>query len=353
MANDRVEAAVNVLLGEAVIALGHAPSPLLQRIGIFGGIGHSSLSARDSMIRLQKLALSAMLKAPPREGGRLCLTRREAVYMSVTIKSLNTNMYFKKKGEECQAFCDRERNAWEAILGGIIKPKDAETETVLVLHEVSGPGVDKELSDKIGRDLDSAGFDCIEGFQTPYQLLKTMVIARPGLISEIPDIPQEFTDDEDGLKNRYVPFVIHDEARDINALAVHAPLGAKPTPAAQVARKLALLESHGVKYDIIAGDFNSGRELSPNCTPKIIDDYESLLGGHNFNDAANGALTYSPLGTRDGALTSVDHILVGRGLTVREDIKDSVVFIQEYKKFKVEGHIFDHALIKAVVSVKR
>lgn len=277
--------------------------------------------------------------------------------MSVTIKSLNTNMYLKKKGEPDQKFYKRERNAWEAILGGIIKPKDTETETVLVLHEVSGPGVDKELSDKIGRDLDSAGFDCIEGFQTPYQLLKTMVIARPGLISEIPDIPQEFTDDEDGLKNRYVPFVIHDEARDINALAVHAPLWAKPTPAAQVARKLALLESHGVKYDIIAGDFNSGRELSPNCTLKIKDDYDSLLKRRNFNDAVNGALTYSPLGTRDGALTSVDHILVGRGLTVSEDSEDgedNVVFIQDEEEgFKVKGHIFDHALIQAVVSVKR
>ena len=236
---------------------------------------------------------------------------------------------------------------------------DAETETVLVLHEVSGPGVDKELSDKIGQDLDSAGFDYIEGFQTPYQLLKTIVVARRGLISEVPDIPQEFIDDKDGLKNRYVPFVIHDEARDINALAVHAPLGAKPTPAAQVARKLALLESHGAKYDIIAGDFNSGKKLSPNCTPKIIEDYNSLLDGRNFNDAANGALTYSPLGTRDGALTSVDHILVGGGLTVSEDNEDNednegnVVFIQTKGGFKVEGHIFDHALIKAVVSVKR
>lgn len=271
--------------------------------------------------------------------------------MSVTIKSLNTNMYFQKEGEPDQKFYKRERNAWEAIFDGVIKPMDAET--VLVLHEVSGAGVDKELSEEIRRDLDSAGFDCIEGFQTPYQLLKTMVIARPGLISEIPDIPQEFIDDEDGLKNRYVPFVIHDEARGINALAVHAPLRAKPTPAAQVARKLALLESHGVKYDIIVGDFNSGQKLSPNCTSKIKDDYDSLHKRRNFNDAANGALTYSPLGTRDGALTSVDHILVGRGLTVREDIKDSVVFIQDCKKFKVEGHIFDHALIKAVVSVKR
>lgn len=302
------------------------------------------------MMRLQKLALSAMLKAPPREDGRLGSTRREAVYMSVTIKSLNTNMYLKEKNESDQDFYDRERNAWNAILDGIIGAMDTKTETVLILHEVSGPGVDKELSDKIGRDLDSAGFDSIEGFQTPYQLLKTMVIARPGLISEIPDIPQEFTDDEDGLKNRYVPFVIHDEARDINALAVHAPVWAKPTPAAQVARKLALLESHGVKYDIIAGDFNSGQKLSPNCTSKIKDDYDSQLKRRNFNDAVNGALTYKPGKT---PLTSVDHILVGRGLTVREDIKDSVVFIQDEEGFKVEGHIFDHALIKAVVSVKR
>lgn len=273
--------------------------------------------------------------------------------MAVTIKSLNTNMYFQEEDESDEDFYRRQRNAWKAILDGIIKPMNTEAETVLVLHEVSGAGVDKELSEEIGRNLAADGFDCIEGFQTPYQLLKTIVIAKRGLISEVPDIPQEFIDDKDGLKNRYVPFVIHDEARDINALAVHAPLGAKPTPAAQVARKLALLESHGVKYDLIAGDFNSGLELSPNCTPKIIDDYDSLLGGHNFNDAANGALTYSPLGTRDGALTSVDHILVGRGLTVREDIKDSVVFIQEYKEFKVDRHIFDHALIKAVVSVKR
>lgn len=276
--------------------------------------------------------------------------------MSVTIKSLNTNMYFQEEDEPDQKFFRRERNAWEAIFHGIVEPMDAETETVLVLHEVSGPGVDKELSDKIGQDLDSAGFDYIEGFQTPYQLLKTIVVAKRGLISEVPDIPQEFIDDKDGLKNRYVPFVIHDEARDINALAVHAPLGAKPTPAAQVARKLALLESHGAKYDIIAGDFNSGKKLSPNCTPKIIEDYNSLLDGRNFNDAANGALTYSPLGTRDGALTSVDHILVGGGLTVSEDNEDNegnVVFIQTKGGFKVEGHIFDHALIKAVVSVKR
>ena len=303
------------------------------------------------MMRLQKLALPAMLKAPPREDGRLGSTRREAVYMAVTIKSLNTNMYFKKKGEEYRAFCNRERNAWEAILDGIIKPMD--TETVLVLHEVSGAGVDKELSEEIGRNLNSDGFDCIERFQSSYQKLKTIVVARRGLISAVPDIPLEFIDDKAGLNNRYIPFVIHDEARDINALAVHAPLRAKPTPAAQVARKLALLESQGVKYDIIVGDFNSGQKLSPNCTSNIKDDYNSLLGGHNFNDAANGALTYSPLGTRDKALTSVDHILVGRGLTVRKDIKDSVVFIQDYKKFKVEGHIFDHALIKAVVSVKR
>lgn len=279
--------------------------------------------------------------------------------MSVTIKSLNTNMYFQEEDEPDQKFFRRERNAWEAIFHGIVEPMDAETETVLVLHEVSGPGVDKELSDKIGQDLDSAGFDYIEGFQTPYQLLKTIVVAKRGLISEVPDIPQEFIDDKDGLKNRYVPFVIYDEARDINALAVHAPLGAKPTPAAQVARKLALLESHGAKYDIIAGDFNSGKKLSPNCTPKIIEDYNSLLDGRNFNDAANGALTYSPLGTRDGALTSVDHILVGGGLTVSEDNEDNednegnVVFIQTKGGFKVEGHIFDHALIKAVVSVKR
>lgn len=279
--------------------------------------------------------------------------------MSVTIKSLNTNMYFQEEDEPDQKFYRRERNAWEAIFHGIVEPMDAETETVLVLHEVSGPGVDKELSDKIGQDLDSAGFDYIEGFQTPYQLLKTIVVARRGLISEVPDIPQEFIDDKDGLKNRYVPFVIHDEARDINALAVHAPLGAKPTPAAQVARKLALLESHGAKYDIIAGDFNSGKKLSPNCIPKIIEDYNSLLDGRNFNDAANGALTYSPLGTRDGALTSVDHILVGGGLTVSEDNEDNednegnVVFIQTKGGFKVEEHIFDHALIKAVVSVKR
>lgn len=277
--------------------------------------------------------------------------------MSVTIKSLNTNMYFQEEDEPDQKFYRRERNAWEAIFHGIVKPMDAETETVLVLHEVSGPGVDKELSDKIGQDLDSAGFDYIEGFQTPYQLLKTIVVARRGLISEVPDIPQEFIDDKYGLKNRYVPFVIHDHARDINALAVHAPLGAKPTPAAQVARKLALLESHGAKYDIIAGDFNSGKKLSPNCTPKIIEDYNSLLDGRNFNDAANGALTYSPSGTRDGAITSVDHILVGRGLTVsedNEDKKDNVVFIQDEEEgFEVEGHIFDHALIKAVVSVKR
>ena len=266
-------------------------------------------------------------------------------------------MYFQEEDEPDQKFYRRERNAWEAIFHGIVKPMDAETETVLVLHEVSGPGVDKELSDKIGQDLDSAGFDYIEGFQTPYQLLKTIVVARRGLISEVPDIPQEFIDDKYGLKNRYVPFVIHDHARDINALAVHAPLGAKPTPAAQVARKLALLESHGAKYDIIAGDFNSGKKLSPNCTPKIIEDYNSLLDGRNFNDAANGALTYSPSGTRDGAITSVDHILVGRGLTVsedNEDKKDNVVFIQDEEEgFEVEGHIFDHALIKAVVSVKR
>lgn len=277
--------------------------------------------------------------------------------MSVTIKSLNTNMYFKKKGEEYQAFCDRERNAWEAILDGIIKPMDTETETVLVLHEVSGPGVDKELSEEIGRNLNSDGFDCIERFQSSYQKLKTIVVARRGLISAVPDIPQEFIDDKAGLNNRYIPFVIHDEARDINALAVHAPLRAKPTPAAQVARKLALLESHGVKYDIIVGDFNSGKKLSPNCTHKIKDDYDSLLKRRNYNDAANGALTYSPLGTRKGALTSVDHILVGRGLTVskdNEDKKDNVVFIQDKEEgFKVEGHIFDHALIQAVVSVKR
>lgn len=100
--------------------------------------------------------------------------------MSVTIKSLNTNMYFQEEDEPDQKFYRRERNAWEAIFHGIVKPMDAETETVLVLHEVSGPGVDKELSDKIGQDLDSAGFDYIEGFQTPYQLLKTIVVARGG-----------------------------------------------------------------------------------------------------------------------------------------------------------------------------
>lgn len=310
------------------------------------------------MMRLQKLALSAMLKAPPREEGRLGSTRREAVYMSVTIKSLNTNMYFKKKGEEYRAFCNRERNAWEAILDGIIKPMDTKTETVLVLHEVSGPGVDKELSDKIGRDLDSAGFDCIEGFQTSYQKLKTIVVARRGLISEVPDIPQEFTNDKYGLKNRYVPFVIHDDgARDINALAVHAEGDINLTPAAEVARKLALLESHGAKCDIIVGDFNSGLKLSPNRTSDNGDykrrnkrDYKSLLDERNFNDATNGALTYKPGKT---PLTSVDHILVGRELTVSEDNEDGVVFIQDDERFKVEGHIFDHALIKAVVSVKR
>lgn len=64
-------------------------------------------------------------------------------------------------------------------------------------------------------------------------------------------------------------------------------------------------------------------------------------------------MTYSPSGTPDEALTSIDHILVGPGLTVSEDIKDSVVYIQDEEGFKVEGHIFDHALIKAVVSVKR
>ena len=64
-------------------------------------------------------------------------------------------------------------------------------------------------------------------------------------------------------------------------------------------------------------------------------------------------MTYSPSGTRDGALTSIDHILVGRGLTVSEDNEDNVVFIQDKEKYKVEGHIFDHALIQASVSVRR
>lgn len=280
--------------------------------------------------------------------------------MSVTIKSLNTNMYFQEEDEPDQKFYRRERNAWEAIFHGIVKPMDAETETVLVLHEVSGPGVDKELSDKIGQDLDSAGFDYFEGFQTPYQLLKTIVVARRGLISEVPDIPQEFIDDKYGLKNRYVPFVIHDDGQQINALAVHAGGDENLTPAAEIARKLALLESYGAKYDIIVGDFNSGKKLSPNRTSDNGDykqrnkrDYKSLLDGRNFNDAAKGALTYSPSGTPDEALTSIDHILVGPGLTVSEDIKDSVVYIQDEEGFKVEGHIFDHALIKAVVSVKR
>lgn len=290
---------------------------------------------------------------------------REAVFMSVRIKSLNTNMYLQEKGESDEDFSKRQRNAWEAILDGIIVPMNtkAETETVLVLHEVSGPGVDKELSDKIGQDLDSAGFDYIEGFQTPYQLLKTIVVARRGLISEVPDIPQEFIDDKYGLKNRYVPFVIHDDGQQINALAVHAGGDENLTPAAEIARKLALLESHGAKYDIIVGDFNSGKKLSPNRTSDNGDykrrnkrDYKSLLDGRNFNDAAKGALTYSPSGTPDEALTSIDHILVGPGLTVSEDNEDNegnVVFIQTKGGFKVEGHIFDHALIKAVVSVKR
>lgn len=274
--------------------------------------------------------------------------------MSVRIKSLNTNLYRRKEGEGNQDFCDRKREAWKVIFDGIISPMDSET--VLVLQEIPGREKDKAFSKMLRDDL-ADEFDIIAGFEASYQVLETVVIAKRGLISEIPDIPQEFIDDEDGLKNRYVPFVIHDEVRDINALAVHAPLGAKPTPAAQVARKLALLESHGAKYDIIAGDFNSGLELSPNCTSKIKDDYDSLLKRRNFNDAANGALTYSPLGTRDGALTSVDHILVGRGLTVsedNEDKKDNVVFIQDEEEgFKVEGHIFDHALVQAVVSVKR
>lgn len=245
--------------------------------------------------------------------------------------------------------------AWKKILNGIIGTMDEKT--VLLLHEMPGryDKFQKWLTfDRSCFDIKDAGYCCIEGFEVGTQILETMVIARPGLISEIPDIPQEFIDDKYGLKNRYVPFVIHDDgARDINALAVHAKGDINLTPAAEIARKLALLESHGAKYDIVVGDFNSGPKLSPNCTPDNIDDYNSLLGGRNFNDAANGALTYSPSGTRDGALTSIDHILVGRGLTVSEDNEDNVVFIQDKEKYKVEGHIFDHALIQASVSVRR
>lgn len=244
--------------------------------------------------------------------------------------------------------------AWGKILNEIIKPMDEKT--VLILHEM--PGRFDKFQKWLFFDIKDAGYCCIEGFEVGTQILETMVIARPGLISEIPDIPQEFTDDKYGLKNRYVPFVIHDEVRDINALAVHAEGDGNLTPAAEIARKLALLESLGAKYDIIVGDFNSGLKLSPNRTPDDGEykrrnkrDYKFLRDGRNFKDPLNGEATYSPWGISDkDPLTSIDHILVGRGLTAG---KAKATFINGQEGFRVDGHIFDHALIEAEVSVKR
>lgn len=271
--------------------------------------------------------------------------------MSVRIKSLNTNMWKQGDEEGNQEFSERKRNAWKVILDGIIKPMDRET--VLILQEVPGVGTDKEFSSVFRRNLDAAGCDHIERFQTPHQKFETVVVAKRGLIGEIDSIPHVFGRED--RKNRYVPFVIHDEVRDINALAVHGandPL----TPAAEIAQRLTLLESWGTEIDLIAGDFNSGLNLSLALSKKDLeklenrDDYLALLYGEpRFRDVLGDIATYRPKRDED-PLTSVDHILVGRGLTAR-DVKRT--FIDDEEEFMVAGHVFDHALVEAVISPKR
>lgn len=273
--------------------------------------------------------------------------------MSVRIKSLNTNLWKQGDDEGDQEFCERKRNVWKVILDGIIRPMDQET--VLLLQEVPGREKDKAFRKMLRDDL-ADEFDIIAGFEASYQALETVVIARRGLIGEIDSIPDDFS--KQGRKNRYVPFVIHSEARDINALAVHAGLDGDPAGAEEIVSKLKLLESLGAKYDIIAGDFNSGLELSPSrnsaggVDSKLKNKlhYCSLLNGGRFRDAiGDRTKTYKPNRNRP-PLTSIDHILVGDGLSVADP---KVVFLEDDEKFEVRGHIFDHALIQAVVSVER
>lgn len=255
--------------------------------------------------------------------------------MSREICTLNTALYWNAQNETRIEWEHRVCQAWVEIWDAL-KPK-IDAGSVITLQEMPY-GRNGNLFEWILRETRTKGnfanYDLLYREESSGQRLFNLIIAKPGLIKDVPGIAVR-----SGMANRYVPFRLNVDGEWFNALCVHAKEGSR-----EVAYKLEQLRNQCFSPQLVLGDFNAGanigrgrkcsRQLETNENQKA---YKGMLNRFNYKDACANEkgeelVTFS-------AGTSIDHILYRGGLNV----SGTANIISE------AGRLSDHALVSCML----